>query len=134
MPDIDTDMARGVYEPSIDRRTWRPMFHGMVLLLAAMGLMLWVFVKVMALYARAERGQWVSLQDLKATGASGTAVFAVALLLAGAFAHALAASVRGHKRMRRAGLALAAASGLTLLAWTLMLIEASRGVNLLGLR
>ena len=135
MPDIDTDIERGVYEPSIDRRTWRPVFYGMILLLAAMAVILWVFVDVMVLYVRCEQGeQWVSLRDLKATGASGTAVFAVALLLAGAFAHAIAAVLRSERRMRRAGLALAVASGLPLVIWSLMLLEASRGVNLLGLR
>ena len=134
MPDIDTDIARGVYEPSTDRRTWRPMFHGMILLLVAMAGMLWVFVNVMVLYARSDRGRWIGLRELKTTGASGTAVFAVALLLAGAFAHAVAAAVRGPKRMRRAGLALAAASGFPLLMWVLMLLEASGGVNLLGVR
>lgn len=111
------------------------MFHGMILLLAAMAVMLWVFVDLMVLYHRAERGeQWVTLRDLKATGSSGTAVFAVALLLAGSFAHAVAAALRSQRRMRRAGLALAVASGLPLLMWALMLFEASRGVNLLGLR
>ena len=122
------------YEPSVDKQQWHTIRNGMALWLGSLAAMMWVFLKVMKLYAKAESGKWVSLKDLRATGATGTAVFCVCLLLGGAFAYAVAALMKGDKRHRRAGLALALASGLPLVLWMLLLIEASRGVNPLGLR
>ena len=116
--------------PSVDLdepRHWRLARQSMWLLMVAIAGMAWVFAKVTFLYKAAESGTWTSLGELRSAACGSTVALGVSACLAVSTACALVAAVRCPGRVRWAGLAFLAASGLPLLAWAALVLDMVRG-------
>ena len=118
-----------------DPRAWGHIGRGVLLLLAAMAGLAWVFGNVTWLYLAAEEGRWVGgLGELRHASWRGAAGVGVTACLAVSAAYACRAVVGSRGRARSAGLALLLASALPLAIWAVFTVEFITGTDILGWR
>jgi hypothetical protein len=117
-----------------DTRVWAKIRRSMVLLLLAMGGIIWAMAKVIGLYMAGEDGTDTSLTALRDSSWGGMAGVGILACLAASCVYALAAATRSRGQLRSAGLAFFCVSGLVLAVWAMVFVECALGFNLLGLR